>query len=339
MKVHPLEQANKFINAISQKIKEITPISFDDFALFQSYFEKEPHTYGNSWTYITQGMYGLGPNNLGYKYFDGSNLSAISIHPKIESPEIHMMYWVRPMGKSVTEKIAEVSSKVRKTYGIGTYAKKLFRNQYDDLISKGFVDIINYPWHSTSPAEDDSFPEQILDVKKTLSYAKNLDKDTRLNRAFRYYKSYSTKTDLVVRKLYDFMQDGISVTYDFFKEQELTKKNNVSSPYDYLNLIKFSCPKSKLHSEIFYINDVAQCFYVVEQLNTRYAGLYASISSNKTVRHLSDYMIFRILYILQKQEVNYLNLGGSENERLNRFKNKYMPSSENEMHWVTNFQT
>ena len=117
-----LKKANEILLSISKRNKNITPITPQDYDLFNEFFSNEPHTYGNSWSYIIQGMHGLGDNNLGYKYFDGKNLSAISIHPKIEHPEQLAMYFVRPMGKGMMKIIAELGKKYKEEFELQIYA-------------------------------------------------------------------------------------------------------------------------------------------------------------------------------------------------------------------------
>ena len=58
-----LKQANNIIKEIAAENEYITPISPADHVLFEGMFDKEDqHTYGNSWIYVTQGTYGIGPN-------------------------------------------------------------------------------------------------------------------------------------------------------------------------------------------------------------------------------------------------------------------------------------
>ncbi len=52
-----LAKANKLIADIAAKDKRITPITPKDEKLFAEFLKKEPHTYGNSWIYVTQGDY------------------------------------------------------------------------------------------------------------------------------------------------------------------------------------------------------------------------------------------------------------------------------------------
>ncbi len=103
-----LSEVNKILDEIASSDPRISPVTLDDYALFQRFFDKEDkHTYGNSWTYVTQGVYGVGPNNLGYKYYDGDRLSIVALYPRIENPNVDMFYWIRPMGRGVEKIISD----------------------------------------------------------------------------------------------------------------------------------------------------------------------------------------------------------------------------------------
>ncbi len=121
-----LEKVNSIIKNIADENQFITPITLADYPLFESFFDLETkHTYGNSWIYVTQGTFGIGPEKLGYKYYDGKNLCTLSIYPKIEQPDTIMLYWVRPMGEGVLPIIAKIANQFKQKYGICYSVKKI----------------------------------------------------------------------------------------------------------------------------------------------------------------------------------------------------------------------
>jgi hypothetical protein len=326
-----LRNANTVIASISSEFPDITPITEADYPLFQSFFDKEEHTYGNSWTYITQGMYGIGPNKLGYKYYDGKNLSAICAYPRIEHPDTCAMYWIRPMGPKIIDIISDISKKINKKYKLPVYGKKLFKKQYDNLIKNGFKNINTLPWHKLYPSEDDVFPEQIIDVQNTLDIAKKSSKMTSIHRALRYYESIKKSNNISHSSIYNNESDTKHIIDTFFSKPLKKVCKNLSDPFDYYALLhKYS---KKMLEKIFYINKKPTGFFVIEQHNDEYASLYATLSLRTMSNHIVDYMMFDLIHELANKNVRFLNLGGSETESLHAFKQKFQPKRQIKMHW------
>jgi len=328
-----LKKANALIGDIARENKFITPITPKDFPLFQKFFAKEPHTYGNSWTYVTQGMYGIGPKNLGYKYYDGKNLSAVAIYPKIEQPNLNVFYWVRPMGPTILDKIREISSSLLSQKSIPTYAKKLFKNQFDYLAAYGFKDTKNFPWHSSCPSEDDTHPEQIFDVKKTLTLAETLPRKKHLRKSTIRASKLKTNNRIVTSDKY-FKRDAWRISKQFFSSDISKKKTIISDQYDYYNMIFSNIERSSLTKNIVYVNDRPLGYYLLEKQDNDYSSLYALIILRERLKFLTDFLL---LYILQKLTTPHLNMGGSEDQGIYDFKIKYFPIQELKMYWATNF--
>lgn len=329
-----LKKANNIIEEIAKKYKEITPVTPKDMPLFEKFFKKEPHTYGNSWTYVTQGMYGIGPFGLGYKYYDGKNLSAIAIYPKIEHPNIYCFYWVRPMGPQILDIINKFAKNLLETQSIPTYVKKIFKEQFEYLKNKGFKDTSGFPWYSNSRSEDDTYPEQIVKVEKSLRAAKLSKKNTKLHRAYQYYRHFMNKNDLQLRSvLTDFKVDQ-KILIQFFKYQKQIRKNNVSGPDDFYNLILYPQKKESIIEELILDNKIPVGFYYAIKQYQSYVSLYATITLREISNNLADFMMFQLLTNIKKSKLSYLNLGGSESSSLNEFKKKFLPVKELQMYWV-----
>jgi hypothetical protein len=330
-----LSTANERISQIAKDYPAISPITPDDYPLFQQFFSKEPHTYGNSWTYIMQGMYGIGPNKLGYKYYDGTNLSAVCVYPKVEDPKVLVFYWIRPMGPSILDAINKISHEILTKHKTPSYAKKLFNNQYDQLKQFGFKDVSEFPWHSFYPAEDDTFPEQIYDVSKMLRSAEESDKDTQINRSLRYYHSIKKNLHITCAPIHEHVEDTKSLIDTFFELNDTTRAYpNISDPLDYYSMLHVDT-KPQMIENILYLNNKPVGFYVIEKQSNTHASQYATISMRNISNHIVDYMMFDVFYMLENQKIQYLNLGGSETQTLHLFKLKYQPVKELKMYWVT----
>jgi len=74
-----LKKANQLISEIARENKYISPVSLKDFDLFQRFFKREPHTYGNSWTYVVQGKYGIGPYGFGTNFISQKRLKCTGL--------------------------------------------------------------------------------------------------------------------------------------------------------------------------------------------------------------------------------------------------------------------
>lgn len=331
-----LTKANKLIEQIAASNEFITPVTLDDFELFQSFFDKEPHSYGNSWTYVTQGVYGIGPNNLGYKYYDGENLSMICVYPKIEDPETNVFYWIRPMGKDVVEKIVKFSEEILKKHNVYSYVKKLFKKDFERISSKGFSVVDKFPWHSLAPSEDDTFPEQILDIKKTLRAFEEESKRKNVRKS--YIKSLKIESEKKV-SLSDsnFEEDAWIISEEYFKSSNIRgSKTNFSSKYDYYNLIFQNNSDNNLKKGVLYLDDAPYGYYFGEKNASGYFSLYAMLTLWNKIDYLSDYIVQYILNELSNTS-KYFNFGGSEEIGMHKFKKKYLPVKSQKMYWATNF--
>jgi hypothetical protein len=329
-----LDTANKILIEIAKNNQNITPVTLDDLPLFQNCFAKEPHTYGNSWTYVTQGVYGIGPNNLGYKYYDGTNLSMICVYPKIEQPDLNVFYWIRPMGPGILDVIAEISNKLYQQFSLPTYVKKIFSDQYDSLLKKGFVSIDKFPWHKYSPTEDDTFPEQIHNVRNLYMKIKSMHRSS-MKRIFMNSDKLTKRYAIEINDT-NFKNTAWQIAQDFFNSEYIKlKKTNLSQAADYYNMIFNNPDRSTFTRQVVYSNKQPVGFFVVEKQNEKYSNFYALILLRHKLKFLADYIWLDIFKNLQTP---YLNTGGSEDEGIHKFKLKFLPETEQRMYWATNFK-
>jgi hypothetical protein len=329
-----LKTANKLISDIALSNKNITPITLDDYDLFSRFFKQEEHSYGNSWTYVTQGVYGIGPNNLGYKYYDGTNLSVVTFYPRHGNADDHIFYWIRPMGPTVMDAIANFAKELLANKGYPTYVKKIFKSQFDTLINYGFKDTSEFPWFEMAPMEDDTYPEQVLCVEDTLAAATTADRLSQIKRSYRYYKQYKKLGNVTLDSLYHHRDNAFSVLDDFFTYQASRNKYNISKPQDYYNIVTNKIDCMECIENMILTDDGCAGFTFIEKQEQNFASQYATITLRKNFNHLSDFIIFHNLFELKEKGIKYLNLGGSESPELDKFKNKFKPAITQQMYWA-----
>lgn len=332
-----LEKVNAIIKQIAEKNEYITPILSSDYTLFEEYFNQEKqHTYGNSWLYVTQGTCGIGPENLGYKYYDGENLCALAIYPKIEQPDIIMLHWIRPLGENILPIIVNLANQIKREYGICSYVKKLFPVQYEFLLQHGFRSAKEFPWHSSAHSEDDTYPELIYDRESTLQHINNPTNATQLGRTFKIINKFKQNNAIKITSA-NFTENAWNIVNKYFAMIEThSNKPNVSTPFDYYNMIFFKSRYDyNIDKKILYLNNEFVGFYVLmRDLKFDVSNIYSYITLRNHYNYLTDLLK---LFIFQTEKTTYINSGGSEDLGICNFKRKYLPIKQNTMFWTTNY--
>jgi hypothetical protein len=326
-----LQQANSLMEEIAKRNSNISPIEQNDINIFQEAFSKDGNTYGNSWTYITQGVFGTGPSNLGYKYFDGKNISVMCVYPKLEDPSINVLYWIRPIGEGILDIISNVSQDVLNTYGLPSYVKKIFPIQQDYLKSKGFVSSEDFPWHTLSHAEDDTFPEQVIDTQLVREGLTSFGRRSGLRQSFR--RSEKIRKGKSVEILSEnFEKTAWEIARKFFEQQSIkSSRKNFSKAEDYYNPIFQNPDRKGLLKRLALVDNSPAGFYVFEQQSEDYSSLYAQLTLRDSFKDLPDFLFFNIFL---NCPTRYVNLGGSEDIGIHEFKLKYRPVKEIPMKWA-----
>lgn len=333
-----LEHVNIIIRDIASKNPNITPITAEDYELFEEFFAKEEkHTYGNSWIYVTQGTFGIGPENLGYKYYDGKNLCAIAIYPKIEQPNIIMLYWIRPMGENILPIIVELAEKIKREYSVCSYVKKLFPEQYEFLLQHGFRSAKEFPWHSTTHSEDDTYPELIFDREKTRKTIFEAASRSKLGSALRKTSKLARENRIGMASG-NFQEHAWKIVNTYFSQYSaFAKGTNISTPFDYCNMIfrDHAALIKDVEKSIILVNAKPAGFYTLERdKKFNITNLYACVALRQTYKYLADYFF---IDLFKTEPTKYINVGGSEDAGIHEFKVKYKPIEKNLMFWATNY--
>ncbi|MBI4163006.1 MAG: hypothetical protein HY513_04950 [Candidatus Aenigmarchaeota archaeon] len=330
------DERKRLENAIMKRFGgRISPITDKDKKLFHDMLEKEKtFTYGNSFYYICQAANGTGDQKLGLKFFDGELLAGIGIFDRSSLGGGWHFHVIRPIGKFTADKILSLAKAMLELSGNPVFVKKLTDEQKSKLIGAGFTSIENYPWHAQSVEEDDTFPEQIINIENILVDSNN----TKTNIGDKYNRFYSKfGKELQVADLSEInYKDALEIVKNFFEYLEI-KNVHISQPSDYDNII-FHPPLGKngktFFSQIIYIAGKPAAFFAAEPLSPDTVGLYANITLHQEYSYLSEYLIVYICKMLKAKGYKHVNLGGSETGGLFQFKDKLHPDKYNKMSWV-----
>lgn len=328
------KKANEISKEICKKIKSISPLSKSDIDLYYKFFQKDRYTYGNGWSYVTQAMNRIGRSGLGYKVYDGKNLISFVVYPNLEYPKKVSIYFIRPMGENPLKTIVEIEKKLRGLKIIyPIYVKKIFNDQKELLMKEGYKNISFLPWHSEIIAEDDTYPELIIDPVVTLRELENKSRNHSLRQSFRDAETMAKRNKIEI-KSEGFEKYAYKITQQFFKfiQSKKGKDLNISTSHDYYNMIYNNPNRPNLIKELVYVDGKPLGYYVIEETsNKKYSNLYALIILRNVQKRLSDYTMF---HLIRNLNTKYLNMGGSEDEGLDNYKRKFQPVKEIKMHWV-----
>jgi hypothetical protein len=314
----------------------VSYITGKDRQLFRDFRDLDKtNTYGNSFYYVCQAANGLGSDRLGLKYFDGQMLAGIGIGNRFSLGGNWHFHVVNPMGEFDPESLLRLSQHLMELSGTPVFVKKLTVEERDQLLEVGFSRIEDYPWHAQAMEEDDTFPEQTLDVNAVLEKI-TVHKRSGLKTNYRYFLSKfgdQTTSEFLGE---DNAAEAHDIVNQFFEYLDI-KQLHISQTADYDNIIHY--PPLGMNDKAYFarlirISGKAAALFAMEPVSEDTVGLYASITLHQEFANLSEYLIVECCKILQKAGYRYLNLGGSETSGLFGFKEKFSPVAYNKMQWV-----
>lgn len=313
----------------------VSPTTDKDKKIFRDLLVNEKtKTYGNSFYYLCQASNGTGEQRLGLKFFDGDTLITIGIFNRKSLGGGWHFFINHPIGKFDVRKINTLAKAMLEISGNPVFIKKITPEQSSILLENGFYCIESYPWHAQAMEEDDTFPEQIINIEKTISSMESPGRgDPKQYRRFfsKYGKEITTKylseenskeTDKILKKFFEYLN---------------TKELHISQPTDYDNIIHMpplGTNGKNYFSQVVYIRNYPVAFFAAEPISKDTVGLFANITLHQEIPFLSEYLIVYICKILKKAGYKFLNLGGSETGGLFQFKDKFSPTNYNKMHWL-----
>jgi hypothetical protein len=332
-----INERNRLEQAIIKRFGgRVSDMTDQDRRLFRNMLAQEKtKTYGNSFYYLCQAANGIGSQKLGLKYYDGEMLASIGIFNRASLGGGWHYHIIHPWGKFNAQKIQTLAQSLLGLSGNPVFVKKITVQQQELLLNSGFSPIEKYPWHSQAMEEDDTFPEQILDIHKIIGELEKPGKTDFKDKWQRFQARYGEVIEgynLTEKNLVD----SQIIVKKFFEYLE-NKNLHISQVSDYDNII-FHPPLGKngknYFSQILYLQHRPVAFFAAEAIAKNTVGLYANITLYQEFDYLSEYLIVYICQLLKKAGYKYLNLGGSETSGLFQFKEKFLPVAYNKMHWV-----
>jgi len=292
-------------------------------------------TYANSFYYLGQAANGTGEQKLGLKFFDGEMLASIGIFNRASLGGGWHFHIIHPIGNFDVKKIATLAKSMLELSGNPVFVKKVSTEQREKLLNIGFSQVEAYPWHAQALEEDDTFPEQILDIEKTIANIEGPGQRDLKDKYQRFVSKYAkevTVQDLSKANT----KDAIEIVKKFFEYLEI-KELHISQPTDYDNIIHHP-PLGKngrsYFSQVLYLKNCPIAFFAAEPISKDSVGLFANITLHQEISYLSEYLIVYVCKLLKQSGYKFLNLGGSETGGLFQFKDKFSPVEYNKMHWV-----
>lgn len=292
-------------------------------------------TYANSFYYLGQAANGTGEQKLGLKFFDGEMLAPIGIFNRVSLGGGWHFHIIHPIGNFDVRKITTLAKSMLELSGNPVFVKKVSTEQREKLLNAGFSQVETYPWHAQAIEEDDTFPEQVLDIEKTIVNAEGPGKRDLKDKYRRFIFKY--EKDVTAQDLSEAnAKNAIEIVKKFFDYLEI-KELHISQPTDYDNIIHHP-PLGKngraYFSQVLYLKNSPVAFFAAEPISKDSVGLFANITLHQEIPYLSEYLIVYICKLLKQVGYKFLNLGGSETGGLFQFKDKFSPVEYNKMHWV-----
>ncbi len=292
-------------------------------------------TYGNSFYYLCQAANGTGEQRLGLKFFDGKMLASIGIFNRTSLGGGWHFHIIHPIENFDVKKITTLAKGMLELSGNPVFVKKISTEQREKLLKVGFSQIETYPWHAQALEEDDTFPEQILDIDQVITSVEGPGKKNLKEKYQRFVSKY--EKEIITQDLSEVnAEDAKGIVKKFFEYLEI-KELHISQPTDYDSIIYHS-PLGKngkaYFSQVLYLKNRPVALFATEPISKDSVGLFANITLYQEIPYLSEYLIVYICKLLKQAGYKFLNLGGSETGGLFQFKDKFSPAEYNKMHWV-----
>ncbi|MDD9953251.1 MAG: phosphatidylglycerol lysyltransferase domain-containing protein [Candidatus Woesearchaeota archaeon] len=319
------KHGNEEIRALLEKVPHISEVTPDDEKLYNSFIdkEKEEYCYGNNWAYFMQAA-----RRLWYKFYDGETLITVTIKEENSSQFV----LVRPLGKHLKKKLSDLAEKLAKLSKKNVIIKKVTAEQVKKLKKVGFQEGIKDPWHTHFVHDDDTFPQQIINLK-------NIDLKGRRWKDFRH-----DLAPLLQKHTYDVQDltpenvDDARAVLNLWAKQKHSEGNEskqhfVRSHEFFIEHFKEKIDNKRYFGIILYMNTIPVGFSLSGKISSTCVGQYANIS-DRTIKGAAELLLYSALKKMKFAKYKYVNLGGSEERSLYTYKRKFNPDMEWRMHFM-----
>lgn len=307
----------------------------------------------------------------GLLYYDGDNVFGLGFFRKTLDAKKGHLHIIAPRGKTWTTAVYNFINQVRHISDIpktSIYIRHLSEANYKELIDSGY----NYapaqadPWHLTAHSEDETYNHRLIQLDHIIGYndegtleIKTLQGDESKDFRRKAKLAYNRFTNFLDRNKLEFSLEP----YDPYKQKEEAKnlvrthfrslKNAVgSTPEDYFNLVYKVPPSEQERKEFFaylgYLRNenerIPITLFIGEKINFNTVAMYATFSlrdekilpekcDTTGFTAISQYAYLRVFDRLYKAGIDYVDLGGSEVEDLDRFK-RQLGAKEVPTYWL-----
>lgn len=326
-----------------KKHKDISSLNVSDISIIKSFVSNSPEgSYADTWAYLTQTVHmeGYG-HQYGLKYYDGERFLVLGVfnRPYKNDMRPHALL-VRPLGNWSNIAIKEILSFVYNIIQTPVYLAKINNELFYELKTDDIIDAYQYPWHEDAPLEDDTYPEQIVDLE-LMKEAITSKSSNELKKKLNQYKAHH-EIKFETSKYYaaENFKNSSTIIKQFFSEK-YPKHHGISAPSDYSNMLEMKEDIDKgVHIEIVKQDKEPIGFFLAERTSCpKTVGIYANIVLYKDIdiSGISEMLLLSFLIRLHELDYKYANLGGSEKRGLHDFKNKFTRDgrgSKFEMKWA-----
>lgn len=270
--------------------------------------------YGHAWSYVTQACRTAAPDApCGYRYWDGRNLISIGLH------QGHFVV-VSPSGPEVVARLRALVQALHALSGRPVFLKCVEPAVANTLLGgEGFARMAAYPWSCQAPRDDATFSpvRVVLDdiVGDAIRHRRN--RKVRL-RANRFHNAFSGSTVELAEA-----PAAARAAWGPIVERVLLRwaRNAPGRVAAYRQMI--SHPSEHALRFVLHCDGEPLGFYLLEPIGYTGAGCYANVCVYKDHPGIAEVGMLRVFEALRARGIRWVNLGGSEEPSLHRYKLKF----------------
>ena len=288
---------------------------FNRYRLIERYKTANRVRYSDHYAYITQSCRHLSKN--GFFFEDGNLFVCIGFHI-----ERNGFVLVNPIAKTAVyhKSLIELCKLIYRKHKKQIYIKHVCRNMYDFLLTKpGFHEISRFPWADDCYKDDNTYPEVVIDLGKTVADDKGWIPVRKIRlRVNRFYNNVMKNPVLLAYEGGADADLGKAVE-DLIRRWSDQQENIVDS---YANMIHHDVPDTI--SYVAKIDEDIVGFFVFGRIGKDTVGAYANICDAKHYPGIAEVLFLETgKRLYHEHGIAYVNLGGSEKKDLYRFKAKF----------------
>ena len=287
------------------------------------------------------------PNGL--VYCDGDTLFGVGIFRKtLESPTWHVMI-SGPWGVNGFAKVDAFITRLRRLgVGADVFVRHLDEPEFGAFRRNGYLGIDASPWADEAPAEDETHHHKRIRLADLIADSDPIEIRTlqgdeqrgfrvKARMVFNRFSNFLSRNGLRLA-IRDYTVEDCEVAETLVRNHFDILKNPVgSTPEDYLSLIRFdpAAGGDQYFGKIGFLTDarvsLPALLFIGEKTGPSTVALYATFANRDPemlplsvdatgFSAISQYSYLRLFKMLRTSGVEWVDVGGSETEELNKFK-------------------